>query len=260
MNMRTYAAFFSPNARHVFRRNLLAWRKYAWSSVTINFAEPFVYFLAIGFGLGSYVRLGGQTRFVSFLAAGLLAALPMNSATFDAAWGVHERLNTSGVYESMVTAPVDPREIAAGEYLWQAFRAALYGALFLIVMALFGLIASPFALLALVVVTLTGILFAIPAVALGATVPYQEQLFYYFSIVITPLFMVSGVFFPLDRLPAWAREVIWFTPLYHAVNAVRPLIAGHPTLGTLGEVAWLVVFITLFMALPMVQLRKKLAS
>ncbi len=260
MSLRTYSAFFSANARHVFRRNLLAWRKYAWSSVTINFAEPFVYFLAIGFGLGSYVRLGGGTRFVAFLAAGLLAALPMNSATFDAAWGVHERLNTSGVYESMVTAPVDPREIAAGEYLWQAFRALLYGALFLLVMALFGLVGSPLALLALVVVTLTGILFAIPAVALGATVPYQEQLFYYFSIVITPLFMVSGVFFPLDRFPPWGRALIWCTPLYHAVNAVRALVAGRPTWATLGEVAWLVIVIVAFMPFPMRQLRKKLAT
>ncbi len=260
MNARAYAAIFRPNARRVFRRNLLAWRKYAWSSVTINFAEPFVYFLAIGFGLGSYVHLGGGMPFVKFLAAGLLAALPINSATFDASWGVYERLNLNGVYESLVTAPVDPSEIAAGEYLWQGFRALLYGTLFLIVMALFGLVNSWLALVALPVLALTGILFAIPAVAVGASVPYQEQLFYYYSIVVTPLFMVSGVFFPLDRLPAWARELIWCTPLYHAVNAVRQLVDGRPTWTTLEDVLWLCIFVGIFMTLPMYRLRKKLAS
>jgi lipooligosaccharide transport system permease protein len=253
-------AFFRPNAWNVFRRNLLAWRRYAWSSVTINFAEPFLYFLAIGFGLGTYVRLSGGASFVQFLAAGLLAAMPMNVATFDAAWGAYERMNTNGVYEAMVTAPVEAGDIAAGEILWQAFRALVYGALFLIVMAIFGLVHSWWALLALVVLALTGMMFAIPALYVAMSVPYQEQLFYYFSLAITPMFMTSGVFFPLDRLPHWALDAVWLSPLYHAVNLTRELVDGRPTWSILEDLAWMVAFIVLLMPLPMWTIRTKLAT
>ncbi len=248
------------NAVNVLRRNLLAWRKYAWSSITINFAEPFVYFIAFGFGLGAYVSIGGHGTFVAFVAAGLLAAVPMNVATFDAAWGAYERLNVNGVYESMLTAPVDARDIVAGEFLWEAFRSTLYGSLFLIVMALFGLVHSPWAALTLIVLVLTGVVFSIPALFIAAVVPYQEALFYYFSLVITPLFAGSAVFFPLDRLPRWAQDLVWFSPLYHSVRVTRGLVAGNVGWWMLGDIAWLLIFIAIFMPLPMRAMRKKLAS
>jgi lipooligosaccharide transport system permease protein len=253
-------AFLRPNAWRVFHRNLLAWKTFAWSSITINIIEPLVYFVAFGYGFGAYFSFGGQGSLLQYLGPGMLALTAVNAATFDAAWGGYERLTTNGVYESMVTAPVEPEEIAAGEYLWQAFRATLYGAIFLVVIAALGLVHSWLALLCLPVLALTGLLFAIPALYVAFIVKTPEHLFYYFALLVTPLVMFAGVFFPLDRLPRWTQYVAWATPLYHAVSACRALIAGTPSLSTLREVGWLALAIVLVVWLPQRVLRRRLSG
>ncbi|HXM19463.1 MAG TPA: ABC transporter permease [Candidatus Tumulicola sp.] len=256
--MKPLAALFHRNAWNVFRRNFDAWRKYAFSSVAINIFEPLAYFLAIGFGLGAYLTLGSSSL-VQFIAPGMLGLAAMNAATFDACWGAFERLNFSGVYESMVTAPVDPLEIAAGEYLWQAFRAMLYGGIFLVVIASFGLVHSWWSLLSLPLLGLTGIVFAMPGFAVAMAVKFQEHLFYYFSLVATPMVMISGVFFPLDKVPYWLKAVAWCTPLYHSVNIFRGLVLGQFSWNLAGDLAWLLVAIGLFSYLPVRFLQNKLA-
>src|SRR6516164_7545255 len=241
--MNPLTAFFTRNAWRVFHRNLLAWQKYAWSSVAINIVEPFAYFLALGFGLGAYFSLTGYGSLVQFMAPGFLGLTALNTATFDAAWGEYERRVFHGLYESMVTAPVDPLEIAAGEYLWQAFRSMLYGCLFLAVIAGFGLVHSWWALLCPLVLALSGIVFAIPALLVSFVVKTQEHLFYYFSFVVTPMVMIGGVFFPLDKFPKWALLIAWLTPLYHAVKVFRALVLGTVSGQTGLEVLWILIAI-----------------
>ena len=258
--MNALSAFFSRTAWRVFHRNLLAWQKYAWSSVAINIVEPFAYFLALGFGLGAYFSLSGYGSLVQFMAPGFLGLTALNTATFDAAWGAYERRVFNGVYESMVTAPVDPLEIAAGEYLWQAFRSVLYGCLFLAVIAGFGLVHSWWALLCPVVLALSGIAFAIPALLVSFVVKTQEHLFYYFSFVVTPMVMIGGVFFPLDKFPTWALVIAWLTPLYHAVKVFRALVLGTVTAQTVWEVLWIVAAIALLAFVPVPSIRAKLAN
>lgn len=258
--MNPIGALFRPNAWYVFRRNMLAWQKYAWSSIAINIVEPMAYFLALGFGLGSYLTLGGYGSLVQFIAPGMLGFLAVNTATFDASWGCFERRVFNGVYESMVTAPVDPSEIAAGEYLWQAFRAVLYGCLFLSVIAALGLVHSWWALLCPVILAVSGLLFAIPAFFISLIVKTQEHLFYYFSFVVTPMSMISGVFFPLDKLPHWLVVVAWWTPLYHAVKLFRSLVTGTVTLATAGDVAWLLIAIAVLVFLPVRAARARLGN
>lgn len=258
--MNPIAAIFRPNARRVFRRNLLAWQKYAFSSVAINVLDGFVYFVAIGFGLGAYVTFAGHGSLSAYIAPGMLALTGMNTATFDACWGCFERMNFNGVYESMVTAPVDPLEIAAGEYLWQAFRAVMYCSLFLVAVAAFGLVHSWWVLLSPFVFALTGIAFAVPGVFVAFKVAMQEQLFFYFSLFITPMMMVGGVFFPLDRLPQAILVVAWCTPLYHIVAALRVLLNGPPTVGFAEDVAWLLIFSALFAFVPVRVLRERLGN
>ncbi len=257
--MNPLAAMLRPNAWRVFRRDFLAWRTFAWSSITINIVEPLAYFLAFGYGLGAYVSYGGHGSLLHYLGPGMLALTAVNAATFDAAWGGYERLTMNGVYESMVTAPVEPEEIAAGEYLWQAFRATLYGAIFLGVITALGLVHSWFALLCLPILALTGIVFAIPALYVAFIVKTPEHLFYYFALVITPLVMFAGVFFPLDRLPRWTYDVAWATPLYHAVVACRSFVEGTPSWGTVREIGWLVAAIVLLVWLPQRALRRRLS-
>jgi lipooligosaccharide transport system permease protein len=258
--MNPLEVFFHRNAWFVFRRNLLAWQKYAWSSVAINIVEPLAYFLALGFGLGSYLKLGGYGTLVQFIAPGMLGFMAVNTATFDACWGCFERRVFNGVYESMVTAPVDPLEIATGEYLWQAFRAVLYGCLFLAVITGLGLVHSWWALLCPLVLAVSGLLFSIPAFFISLLVKTQEHLFYYFSFVVTPMSMISGVFFPLDRLPHWLATIAWWTPLYHAVNIFRALVLGRLTSATALDAAWLLVAIALLAYLPVRLVRNRLGN
>lgn len=258
--MNPVAAFFRPNAWNVFQRNLHAWQKYAWSSVAINIVEPFAYFLALGFGLGAYFRLTGYGSLVQFMAPGFLGLTALNTATFDASWGCYERRVFNGVYESMVTAPVDPMEIAAGEYLWQAFRSTLYGSLFLAVIAGFGLVHSWWALLCPAVLALSGIVFAIPALLVSFVVKTQEHLFYYFSFVATPMVMIGGVFFPLDKFPHWAIALAWLTPLYHAVIVFRSLVMGTLSWATATQVVWLIAAVAILAFVPVRPVRNKLAT
>lgn len=258
--MNPVAAFLRPNAWRVFQRNFLAWQKYAWSSVAINIVEPFAYFLALGFGLGAYLKLAGYGSLVQFMAPGFLGLTALNTATFDASWGCYERRVFNGVYESMVTAPVDPMEIAAGEYLWQAFRSVLYGSLFLIVIAGFGLVHSWWALLCPLMLALTGIVFAIPALLVSFVVKTQEHLFYYFSFVATPMVMISGIFFPLDKFPHWALVIAWITPLYHAVIVFRSLVMGTVSVQTLFQLLWIIAAIVLLAFLPERSVKAKLAN
>jgi lipooligosaccharide transport system permease protein len=194
------------------------------------------------------------------MAPGFLGLTALNTATFDAAWGGYERRVFNGVYESIVTAPVDPLEIAAGEYLWQAFRSVLYGSLFLAVIAAFGLVHSWWALLCPVMLALCGIVFSIPALFVSFVVKTQEHLFYYFSFVATPMVMIGGVFFPLDKLPHWALVIAWLTPLYHAVKVFRALVLGTVSWSTGLEVVWVVAAIALLAFVPVRIIRKQLAS
>jgi len=258
--MSALLAFFAPNAWAVFRRNWLAWQKYAWSSVAINIVEPVAYFLALGFGLGAYLTLKGHGSLVQFIAPGLLGFTAMNTVTFDSCWGGFERLNFNGVYESMVTAPVQPEEIAAGEYLWEAFRATMYGTLFLGVIAAFGLVHSWWVLLCPAILAMTGIMFAIPSLWIALLVKTQEHLFYYFSFVVTPMTMIGGVFFPLDRLPRWLVDIAWFTPLFHAVRAFRQLVLGQMNWTIGADLLWMVVAIGILAILPVRTLRNRLAN
>ena len=258
--MNPLAAFFRRNSWFVFRRNMLAWQKYAWSSIAINIVEPLAYFLALGFGLGSYLKLGNYGSLVQFIAPGMLGFLAINTATFDACWGCFERRVFNGVYESMVTAPVAPLEIATGEYLWQAFRAVLYGCLFLGVITGLGLVHSWWALLCPVVLALSGLLFAIPALFISMLVKTQEHLFYYFSFVVTPMSMISGVFFPLDKLPHWLALIAWWTPLYHAVNIFRALVLGRVGQPLLENALWLLAAIAVLAFLPVRIVRSRLGN
>jgi lipooligosaccharide transport system permease protein len=251
---------FTRRALAVWWRDFLAWRHYYKSSVLLNFGEPVTNLLALGLGLGAYVASMDGVSFMTFIAPGLLAVTAMNAVTFDAAFEGYDRLNESGVYKGMITSPLLPGEIVAGELLWEATRSLLYGGIFLIVIAAFGLVHSLWALILPLPLLLVGMLFAAPALLVATLARNHENLFYYFTLVVTPMFMFSGVFFPIARLPAVVRDVVVALPLYHAVNLFRALILGrvHPVLWV--DVAWLVGYTAVLCLLPTPGLRRRLTQ
>lgn len=207
--MNSFVPRFGPAALNVFYRNYLAWLRYYKSSVLLNFGEPLTNLLAFGFGLGAYIARMDGVSFASFIGPGLLAVTAMNAVTFDMTFEAYDRLNTHGVYSAMLTTPLSAQDIVGGEFLWEAFRSIMYGMIFLVVLLAMGLVHSWWALLIPVPLVFAGILFAAPALWVSTRARTHEQLFYYFTLVITPMFMFSGVFFPLHRLPGVGRTLIY---------------------------------------------------
>ena len=251
---------FWRSAGAVWWRNFLAWRKFWRSSILLNFGEPLTNLLALGLGLGAYVVSMQGVSFLQFIAPGLLAVTSMNAVTFDSGFEGYDRLNQNGVYQSMMTSPLTVPEIVAGEYLWEATRSLLYGAVFFIVVLAFGLIHSWWVALLPLPLMLFGVVFAAPALYVAARAKTHEQLFYYFSLVITPMFMFSGVFFPVQHLPAVVADIIYVLPLYHGVELARELALGQISLACLWNLLWILGYAAVLAYLPVRALERRLTA
>ncbi len=244
----------------VWWRDFVAWRKFWRSSILLNFGEPLTNLLALGVGLGAYVAVMQGVSFLQFIAPGLLAVTAMNAVTFDAGFDTYDKLNSSGVYAAMLTSPLTVPEIVFGEYLWEATRAILYGAVFFVVILAFGLVHSWWSLLLPVPLILFGVLFTAPALYVAAVARTHEQLFYYFSLVITPMFMFSGVFFPVAHLPWIVQDIIYILPLYHGVLLTRAMVLGQMTPSIVWQFVWLIVYAAVLAYLPVRALARRLTT
>jgi lipooligosaccharide transport system permease protein len=214
-----------------FEHQFLLYRRTWRGSIFNSFLSPILFLLAMGVGLGGYVdRTGGgalgQVSYLAFLAPGLLAATVMQTAAFEATFPVMGGFVWTKRYHAMHATPLQPREIALGQIAWTATRISLVGAIFVLVMVPFGAVRSPLAILAIPAATLTGLAFATPIAAYAATQKTMTTFNYIFRFGITPLFLFSGTFFPIEQLPAVIQPLAWVTPLYHGVALCRSLALG----------------------------------
>jgi lipooligosaccharide transport system permease protein len=251
---------FSRQALMVWYRDYLSWVKNYKSSVLLNFGEPFTNLLALGFGLGAYVAKMNGDPFIDYIGPGLLMVTAMNAVTFDMGFEGYDRVHESQLYAGMVGAPLLVSDIIGGEFLWEMTRSLLYGAGFFLVLLVLGLVHSWWALLLPVPLALVGLLFAAPALWVAAAARTHEQLFYYYTLVMTPLFLFSGVFFPIQRLPAPAQDLVRALPLYHAVDLARDLVLGQIRPAAWGDLLWLAGYAALLMMLPGRMLERKLVA
>jgi lipooligosaccharide transport system permease protein len=151
----------------------------------------------------------------------------MQTASFEATFPIMGGLVWNRVYHAMYATPIRPRDIALGNLTWIAFRVLLVSSVFVLVTALFGAAESPLIVLAIPVAVLTGLAFAGPIAAFAATQRTVEKFNAVFRFGITPLFLFSGTFFPIDSLPAFLQPIAWLTPLYHGVALSRALSLGY---------------------------------
>lgn len=226
----------------VVYRNVLAYRRSWWIFVS-GFFEPFFYLLSIGIGLGHLVgRLPGPdgrlVPYAAFVAPAMLASSAMNGAVIDGSYNVFFRLKYAKLYDSMLATPIGTRDVAVGEITWALMRGSAYALVFLGAMALLGLVASPWALLAVPAAVLIGFAFAAVAMA-SATYLRGWQDFDYLNVAIMLLFLFSATFYPLSTYPPALRIVVECTPLYQACALVRECTLGGLGLSSLGHVAYL---------------------
>ncbi len=244
----------SARAFAVWGRNFLVWRKLALPSVLGTLADPMIYLFGLGYGLGGLLPEVGGVSYIAFLAAGTVCSSTMNAASFEALYSGFSRMHVQRTWEAIMNAPVGLDDVVAGECLWAATKAAFAGTAILAVIALLGFAAGPLALFALPVIFLAGLCFAALGLVVTALAPSYDFFMYYFTLFITPMVLLCGVFFPVDQLPAAVRMVADWLPLSHAVQLVRPLVFGElparpllhvgVLLATTAAAFWLAVILT----------------
>ena len=222
----------------VYRR---VWRGTIFTSVL----NPVLYLSALGVGLGKLVNGGADplgVPYLDFVAPGLLAAVGMQIATIESSFPVRGAIRWNRQYHAMLATPLRVRDLVTGHLLYVATRVAIASAVYLAVIAGFGAVRSPLAVLAWPVVVLVGLAFAAPVSALSAWA--ENEIFNpLFRFAITPMFLFSATFFPVTRLPQALRELAYVTPLWHGVDLVRRLTLGTATLGlSLLHVAYLALW------------------
>jgi lipooligosaccharide transport system permease protein len=212
----------------VWKRNALVWRKLIGPSLMINFGEPLLYLLGLGFGLGLFIGEMAGMPYLMFLASGVVASSAMNTATFEGLYSVFTRMVPQHTYDAMLATPLEVDDILAGEMLWCATKSLINGMAILTVAALLGAVGDWRAILALPIVFIIGLCFAGPAMVMSALSPSYDFFSYYFTLAITPMFILCGVFYPISALPEFLQSFVQLLPLTHAVALVRPLVAAQP--------------------------------
>lgn len=249
----------------VWHRNFDVFMK----TIKVNFLpsllEPILYLLAFGFGLGGFIpNIGGQP-YINFIAPALVAIAIMNGSFFECTFASFVRMYFQKTFDAIVATPVSVEEVVAGELLWGATRATINATIVLAVVAVFGLITSPLFLLVPLIAFFGGLMFASIAMCFTAIAPNIDFFNYPSFLFLTPMFFLSGTFFPLTSLPSAAQvAAMAVLPLTHVVNVTRGIVAGRiePILGLSPEmllpisIVW-IVLVSVFFFIVSINLMKK---
>ncbi len=215
----------------VFCRNFLFWRKLAIPSLLGNFGEPVLYLLAMGYGLGAFVGEIEGLPYRVFIASGIIASSTMTTASFEAMYSAYTRMTSQATWDAIITTPLSTADVVAGEIVWAAAKGLINASAIALVAMMLGGISLPTMVLALPVVVLTGLCFASMAMVVTAAARGYEFFLYYTTLVLTPMLLLGGVFFPLQRMPDGIQWLSQILPLTHAVAVIRPLAIGAPLEG-----------------------------
>jgi len=235
--------------KHTYKLSLLAW-----------FFEPFFYLIAMGLGLGRYLETVGGIKYIDFIAPGLVALTSMYGATFETTWNAFFKMDRGRIYDAAVSTPVELEDVALGEALWATTRAMIYGGAFIVIAIPFGVFHSWWGVLTPVALALIGLMFAFLGLAFTYFITKIDYLSYYWTLFLTPMFMFSGIFFPLDKLPGWVQTLAWFMPLRHAVELMRALLLTGDPAAAGGAALWIGVVAVVIFPLPLNLLRRRLQN
>lgn len=244
-------------AFRVWQRQWTVYTKLYKTSFALNFAEPALYLLAMGYGLGGFVRDIHGVPYVKFIAPGIIASSSMFAAVYECTYGTYIRMTFQKTFDAILATPVGLSDLVAGEMAWGATKSVIFGVTITIVVSLFGLVDSPLILLAVPFIFLCGLIFAELSVMFAALVPGIDSFSYFYTLFMTPLFLFSGIFFPLDSLPPLVARLASCTPLYHLVYICRSLSAGAGW-DAVGSMAWIVVAVALLAPFPFRLMRRRI--
>jgi len=210
----------------IWQRHFLVWKKLAVTSILGSLADPLIYMLGLGYGLGSLFPEMGGTSYLLFISGGTLCYSAMNSATFEALYSGFSRMHVQRTWDAILNTPITLDDIVLSEILWAASKSLMSGIAVLMVIWLLGMGQSWLSLWSIPLTLLAGLCFAALGLIITALAPSYDFFMYYFTLLITPMMMLSGVFFPVEQLPAVLQNISAALPLTHSVDLVRPLLNG----------------------------------
>lgn len=228
MNRTLYALpQFSLRFLPIWRRNFLVWKKLAVASVLGNIAEPLITLIAFGYGLGSLVQNVNGIPYIHYLASGSICMSIMMASSFEALYSAFSRMHVQKTWDALLNAPLALDDVVLAEMLWAAAKAMFSGVAILGVMFLLGIGLHPHTLLVVPLLFLIGMTFASLGLVVNAIAQGYDFFTYYFTLALTPMIFISGVYYPTAQLPMWLQAISNMLPLSAAVHLVRPLILGE---------------------------------
>ncbi|HEY3565995.1 MAG TPA: ABC transporter permease [Casimicrobiaceae bacterium] len=211
----------------VWRRNLLVWRKLAAASVLGNIADPLLYMLALGYGLGSMIGEVGGMSYVAFIGTGMVCQSAMFTSSFEGMYSAFSRMHVQRTWEAIINAPIALDDVMLAEWVWCATKAVMSTAAILVVIEALGFGHTWLAIFILPLGFLVGLCFGAFGLVMNALAPGYDFFTYFFTLVLTPMLLFSGVYFPVEQMPAWLAGVANVLPLKHAIDIARPLMLGR---------------------------------
>ena len=247
---------------HVVRRNWWVYRKDFLANISPTLADPAFMMLSLGVGLGAFVADVGGRSYMAFLAPGMAVSTAMFTSFFETSYGFYVRMTFENIFKAMLTTPIGIREVVIGEFIWVALKSALMAACVTVVLLGFGLFENPWLL---PLSPIIGIAIGLPLGAMGLLstcyVSNINQFQTVYSFLIAPLYFMSGIFFPLDQMPAWAQWLAAALPLHHGVRLAQSLFWDENLLQVWAiHLPILLVYSAGLLAWAYVQLRKKLQT
>lgn len=246
-------------AFRVWQRHWTVYTKLYKSSFALNFAEPVLYLVAMGLGLGAFVNNINGQPYIKYIAPGIIASSSMFAAVYECTYGTFIRMTFQKTFDAILATPVNIDDLIAAEMTWGATKSLIYGITIMIVVALFGLIDSWLIVLTTPFIFLGGMIFAEISVAFAAVVPGIDSFSYFYTLFMTPLFLFSGIFFPIESLPPIVAKLAYFTPLYHLVKVCRAFSAGSLS-GAVSSAVWIIIVFLILAPIPFRWMRKRVIA
>lgn len=215
---------FSPRFVPVWRRNLLVWRKLAFASVVGHIADPLLYMLALGYGIGSLVGEVDGMSYIAFIGTGMVCQSAMFTASFEGMYSAFSRMHVQRTWEGIINAPINLDDVVMAEWLWAASKSVISTTAILLVIIALGYGHTWLSLWVLPVGLLVGLTFGAAGLVMNALAPNFDFFTYFFTLVMTPMLLLSGVYFPVSQMPDWLAGATQFLPLKHAIDLTRPLM------------------------------------
>jgi len=241
-----------------WRRNFLVWKKLIIPSIFGNLADPMLYMFGLGFGLGGLLPNMEGMPYIVFLAGGTVCYGIMNTATFEVIYSGFSRMHAQKTWEAVLNAPLHLDDVVLGEIIWAACKSFLSALAILLVIWVFGLSSSLLILWIVPLSLIIGFCFASMGMIMTAISPNYDFFLYYFTLFITPMTLLCGVFFSVTQLPPIAQTISSFLPLTHAVNLIRPLLTGHIPTDIGLHIFILFIYGTISFYIALVLLRRRL--